>query len=248
MILCSLLTQAATLSGVVNDVNGQPVAEISVYAYTLTGTSFRTETAADGSWLLEDLPEDQQFRVRAVPPDASGAPNVVERYYPDAWEFCDSEKVAGGTSDLLMSLPEGGQITGKILTPEGTPLAGAYVVCAGMSSRYAQVGGVGLTDENGDFLVSGLDADPNNDTYHGCEVYDSDYPTQYFGPTYDVVDNDYVAVRPGQTTDAGTHTLLPGIQVSGTIWGPDDVVPPGGAVYVYASSQVVGVPVGEDGR
>ena len=84
---------AASLSGTVRDAAGDPVGGALVQAYDVLLRAEETETAADGSWRIEDLPAGT-WRVRAVP---TYTDNLVTRWHPDAVDFCES---VGRTLDV----------------------------------------------------------------------------------------------------------------------------------------------------
>lgn len=221
-----------------------------IYAYD---SSFRyavAQSRSGGDWTLTGLPAGR-YRLRAYPDDdAFSVPNVVERFHPETWAFCEAdvwvleeESVEEGISFVL---PDGGVLTGQVLDPEGNPLVDAWVVCSGESDRAAPTGGISATDSDGRFAVVGLDSEVGAPEPYICQIYADGYPDQYLGPTYRSDEAEQFAVEIGQSTDIGSWSTLPGISVSGTVYGPDGPLS-AGAVYVYSSSQVLGVPIAEDG-
>ncbi len=250
MIAWISLALAAELSGTVTDAAGTPLSGVLIYAYD---SSFRYAVAlsrAGGDWTLTGLPAGR-YRLRAYPDDdAFPVPNVVERFQPDTWSFCEAdvwvleeESIEEGISFVL---PEGGVLTGQVLAPDGSPVSDAMVVCRGESDRAVATGGISLTDSSGAFAVVGLDSDSGRSEPYLCEVYAEGYPDQYLGPGYLQDEAELFEVEIGQSNAIGSWSLLAGISVAGTVYGPDGPVS-SGAVYVYSASQVMGVPIAEDG-
>jgi Carboxypeptidase regulatory-like domain len=244
------LVMAAELSGTVTDAAGNPLSGVLIYAYDASFRYALAQSRSGGDWSLTGLPPGR-YRLRAYPEDDRfPVPNAVERFYPDTWSFCDAEvwvlEEDSREEGISFVLPEGGILTGQVLDPEGNPLPDAWVVCEGESDRALATGGISVTDSNGTFAVVGLDSGAGLPEPYLCQVYAEGYPDQFFGPSYRQDEAELFEVEIGQTTSVGSWTLLPGISVAGTVYGPDGPVN-SGAVYVYSSSQVMGVPIAEDG-
>ena len=250
MLLVLGYLHAAELSGTVYAANGMPLSGVTVYAYDLRGRYTTATTRNGGVWNIRDLPAGS-WRLRAYPEDTPEAPNNVERFYPQDWDFCGAERVNVGPGDIVtdldLDLPDGGILRGKIQDENGAPLPGAYVVCGGDSARSEQTGGLGLTGEDGSFSVVGLDSEVGTSEPYWCAVYADGYADQYLGPSYQKDGATTFEVTIGEETEVGAWTLLPGIRVEGDVTGPNGPVA-GGAVYVYASSQVLGVPTDSVGH
>ncbi|HND34756.1 MAG TPA: carboxypeptidase-like regulatory domain-containing protein, partial [Myxococcota bacterium] len=250
MIAWISLALAAELSGTVTDAAGTPLSGVLIYAYD---SSFRYALAlsrSGGDWSLTGLPAGR-YRLRAYPDDdAFPVPNAVERFYPDTWSFCEADvwvlEEESKEEGISFVLPEGGVLTGQVLDPDGNPLAEAWVICEGESERSAPTGGISVTDSTGAFAVVGLDSEKGSSEPYLCMVYADGYPDQYLGPAYTPSEAERFEVEIGQSQAIGSWSLLPGISVAGTVYGPDGPLS-SGAVYVYSSSQVLGVPIAEDG-
>lgn len=250
MLLFLASVQAAELSGTVYTTGGMPLSGVTIFAYDLRGRYTTATSRNGGVWNLRDLPPGS-WRLRMYPEDSTNAPNSVERYYPDSWDFCGAERISVGPDDTVTGLdvvlPDGGMVTGQILDEVGTPVEDAIVVCAGESERVQQTGSVARTDSQGRFTVVGLDSEPGVSEPYWCAVYKEGYPDQYLGPSYNDSAAELFDVKVNDLVDIGPWSLLPGIRVEGDVLGPDGPVSQG-SVFVYASSQVLGVPVDANGH
>lgn len=239
---------AAELSGQVQDAAGLPLSGVEIKAYDLRGNYAQATSRSNGAWALVGLPAGG-YRVRAYPPDDPPALPQVERYYGDTWDICASEVITLAedtqTSGVDMTLPVGGTITGRLLDPDGQPVVGATVVCGGDTDRTMSNGGIALTDAAGVFRVLGLDSDPGVPQPFWCEAYADGFPNQYFSQAYAV--DRLTAVGLGASSDLGDWSLLPGIAVTGTLYGPSGPLS-SGVVYVYSTSQVRTVSVDSGGH
>ncbi len=246
MILLFTPAFAATLSGTVLDEAGTPLADVDVVAYDQRLNYAGASTTTDGGYLLTSLPPGR-YRLRAMPPD--GDPRV-DRFLPDTWDFCAAEvvEVDSGTrfDGLDFALPEGGSISGRVVSAAGAPVAGAQVLALGQSERTSLVSRLTATDADGAFTVVGLDSDPGRSEPYAAYVAASGWPRQYLAPAYDESSAALFDVTLGEPVDASEQPLLDGIVVTGTVSGPDGPAE-SGTVYVYSPSQVLSVPIGADG-
>lgn len=240
------LAQAASLTGLVTDEDGVPAPGVNVIAYDQRLNYAYATTTNDGTWGITNLPAGR-YRLRAAPADDSG---LVDRFYPDTWDFCTADVVAveedSEVAALDFVLARGGTFTGVLRTGEGTAVVGALVAAEGLEARTALGTRVTYTDAEGRFVLSGLDADPDLPTTWRCEVQIDGWPRQFLGPGYDDEDAEVFAADLGVEEDLGAFTLLDGISVAGTVRGPDGPVS-GGTIYAYASSQVVVTSIESDG-
>lgn len=238
---------AGSLSGTVRDEGGEPIPDVTVVAYDARLAYSAVLSADDGSWTIGGLPAGP-YRVRAAPPDASG---FVDRFFPDGWDYCVADRfdvTLGGSIDGVdMVLPLGGELSGRLVDVEGAPIVGATVVLEGQTARTALGMRVTTSDDDGRFAAVGLDADPGTTEPWRCFFDPVSQPRQFAGETYVEDDASVFDIGPDTVLDLGDLPLLPGITVSGTVYGPDGPVETGGAVYVYSSSQAVSTAVQTDG-
>ncbi|WP_315095701.1 carboxypeptidase regulatory-like domain-containing protein [uncultured Cellulomonas sp.] len=124
------LESGSGVTGRVLDADGNPVVNASVWAsprFTLSGSWSSAFTDAEGSYSLGGLvPGDWSFRVQAPP----GSPWAGE-WYLDAGGLSDAETVplvAGERTELEdVRLERGVTLSGRVLGPDGSPVAGANV-------------------------------------------------------------------------------------------------------------------------
>jgi hypothetical protein len=188
MIALISLVVAAELSGTVTDAQGNPLSGVMIYAYDSAFRFALAQSRTGGDWSLTGLPAGR-YRIRAYPDDDSfPVPNVVERFYPNTWSFCDADVWAleeeSKEEGIHFVLPEGGVLTGQVLDPEGNPVVDAWVVCSGQSDRSLATGGISVTDSEGHFSVVGLDSEERSSEPYACQVYAAGYPDQYLAPAY----------------------------------------------------------------
>jgi len=237
---------AASLSGtVVTDPEGAPLEGVAVVAWDLRLDYTYTYTAEDGSFTLDDL-HAGGWRIEAITPDAS---TRVSRFYPDAQGYCDGELLTLAEGDALtgvsLALPEGATLQGRLLGPDGAPVADAEVEAQGQGD----VDGLdreASTDADGRFSITGLDALGTFGGTWTCKVKTDGWPTQMLGPTYDTDAGDTVDLEGAETLDLGDQTLLAGIRLQGSVTGPDGPLAEAN-VHIYATSQVVTLTTDADG-
>lgn len=129
---------AGAITGVVTDSAHGGVGNIRVEAYASVadfnggnnGTvAAMTETAADGSYTLSDVPAGSYFIVFNL--QGGGNPNYVQQFYNNksTIESADPVTVAEGstTSDINAVLETAGHIAGRVTDATGTPLANIRV-------------------------------------------------------------------------------------------------------------------------
>lgn len=238
---------AASLSGQVRDrLSGEPISGVIVVAYDPRLNYAYAASTNSGDYSIVDIPAGT-YRLRAWPSDSE--PHV-QRYWPNAWSFCDAEPIAVGEdearADLDFELDIGGQLSGRLLDPDGAPVAGASVSCGGVNSRVAGYSRGATTDSDGRFTVVGLDGDAGATDTWALQLEAQGFPRQYPGPTYDDDESEPFEVRFGELTDAGDLSLLAGIAVTGTMQSPDGPLS-GAQVHVYSSGQVLNTLSTEDG-
>lgn len=246
VILCFGAALAASMTGTVrSDPEGEGIPGVLVVAYDLRLGYIYDETNIQGEYNLTGL-HAGPWRVRAVPPDTL---NRLVRFYPNEREYCDAGVVEVGETDLHeidLSLSAGGELRGRLLDSAGLPVAEAEVELEGLSTANTGQSRGATTDEDGTFVVRGLDSDPGVPADWSCRVNVDGWPSQYLGQTYDPDEAEAIPVTLGETADAGDRALLDGILVRGAVSGPDGPLPET-YVHVYATSQVVTVVTDEDG-
>jgi hypothetical protein len=135
-------SSGVTIAGIVVQSDGTPISSATVRAIALEGTDeFAVRrTAADGRFEMPSLPL-QDYRLYAH----------TGRHLPAYWgpvEFTQS----GERRQVLIRLQPGLTIEGRVLTSQGTPVAGAHVGSSDVGS------GMVTTDSDGYFKLMGLRA------------------------------------------------------------------------------------------
>ena len=226
---------AASISGeVFATSDGAPIEGVYIVAYDAALSYTYTTTDAVGRWQLDNLAPGP-IRLRAVTTEDQ---NYPIRNYPDAWDFCEGERIVLQTSDALdgydFSLPDGGQFVGTVLDWAGTPVTDAYVHVEGISERTAGVSVTVQADASGVFVISGLDAEEDELGEYIVELSASNLPEQYAPGTYLEDEADIVSVGLGETVGFGDVYMLDGIWVSGMVTGPTNEPVSGAEVFVYS--------------
>lgn len=245
MVIALLLAaHAAELRGTVTDADGTPLYYAAVYAYDLRLRSNGILSNNSGVFVLSELPAGR-YRLLVRPDDDD---NVLSRFYPETTEYCESPildlRDDGTIEGLELALPTGGTLSGQLLDEDGAPVAGQDVIARsvdGTATEYA-FERITETDADGNFTLLGLDG-PGP---WAVEIDGSGYPGQFLGETYDRDEAELFEVTPGAAAEAGAHTLLPGVSISGRVLGPADA-PVSANVIVYSGSQVRTVQSDADG-
>lgn len=238
--------RAASVSGIVRDGDGEPVAGVyvAVYDKALELVDVAGPTGVDGAFSVAGVPAGTA-RVRMVP---GMALNLVEGWLPgDTLDLCASEPVAiaddGASVDgLVATLSPGVAVTGVVRDLAGEPVAGAVVGGAPLVGGNPAQERQALTGSDGSFEVRGLAPE----LAWTFRIEAEGLPLQRHPGTYDTLGATSVSGAPEELVDIGGADLLPGIRVGGQVRGPDgplsDVL-----VSVY-SDRLVRVPTDADGR
>lgn len=210
----AVLDHAATVTGRVVDVDGNPIPGVSVQLQSVAFVYASASTGADGTFTAAGLrPGD--WRVSFTAPNGSA---WVSELYDDAQtpETQTVVPVAPGATVTLNDavLARGGTITGRILAPDGTPRAGIEVYASTVS------GGSGATTGTyGTYAISGL-ADDDYTVYA-----QSDWGANLVGVVYPGTtrweDAERVQVADAATVTLHDMTLVAGATLSGVVYGPD---------------------------
>lgn len=148
----------ATITGTVT-FQGEPVAGADILHTDYEGDWFTiTTTGADGVFLVDNfdvvdaLGGEMVLRARA--------PGFLTTFAPSTVRFADAERFPvrpGTTTTIDIELVAAATVQGKVVDAKGRPVAGASV--SATNAKRAGSGGA-ETDENGDYVVSGLASGP----------------------------------------------------------------------------------------
>jgi Carboxypeptidase regulatory-like domain/PDZ domain len=160
-----VLDAGGGLIGTVVDPGGRPVAEAQVVAAAIVGPGglpARATASTDGSghFTIHDLPPGKA-RVEARAPGFAPSAALEAESAPDARE-------------LVLTLRPARVLRGRVLAPDGRPLAGANVVARRPGSNLESP--VVTTAADGSFELGGLDAGP-----HDLEAMAEGYASAYKG-------------------------------------------------------------------
>jgi len=246
-LLLAGLALGAELTGTVTDDDGFPLsgAYVAAYDISLRQVGVDGPTGPDGRYAVQVPPG--RIRLRVVPGNSL---DRVEAWVPGVTtNYCEAtvfDVVDEASSDEAppTALGPGLSGTGVLLGPDGEPLVGAEVEArpligssAGIQPRRA------ITTSDGRFTVVGLPPD----RVWALRVDAEGLPRQWVGGAYDSLSGVSVGGQAGERVDVGTHTLLPGITVSGQVSGPDGPLPEA-VVTAYSEGQLTADRADVDGR
>lgn len=134
------LAKGANVHGVVHDDAGKAVSrtEITVGTWSDFGF-FRTRTASDGSYKLSGLPAGE-VKIKAEHDDLGKAEQVVTT-------------IAGETATLDLTLSLGLQLRGRVVDPDGNPVAKVYCECMAESRANDSWFKFAQTNAQGEFVA-----------------------------------------------------------------------------------------------
>ncbi len=162
---------------VVEEVTQEPVSQAQIFAFNINNPfiSAWTYTNDDGTYELNNL-RNGQYYVQAF------GEGFFIQYYDGAELYEDATPVIVSSDqvipDINFQLNRGGTISGTATDSEGNPIEGASVQAYADNERGIDIGGVygwGITDENGNYTISGL--------YSGEYIVSLHHYTHYYSVT-----------------------------------------------------------------
>ena len=225
----AVLPRGLTVSGVVRDAGGNPVAGASVALCDGPDGCYLGDSIsdADGAYAIRGV-DPGLYVVSALPPQDA---NLLRIWFGgEAGSVVDPSlavglDVAADVAAIDLTMPFGVRLTGHVRSPEGDPVAGVLMIPIGDTGFASPI----ASDANGLFQVVGLKPGatfrlevrpPERGPYPRGYAADGSVQQEYGGSLYAVGDSD---------TDAGDITLVPGRTISGQLLGTD-----GAAVSVLA--------------
>jgi hypothetical protein len=186
------LGPGGSISGVVKDGSGNPIAGASVSAF---GNSFGTGSAgADGSYTIAHLAPGS-YKVHA------GASGFVSEYYNNVYGSSAATPVAVAdltdTSNIDFTLGPGDSISGVVRDGSGNPIAGASVSAFGNSF------GTGSAGADGSYTIAHLA--PGS---YLVSAEASGYVTEYYNNTYSLLSATQVVVGAASDTTPSTTPVV----------------------------------------
>lgn len=150
-----------TITGTVLDADGQPVANASVNGAAPDGSGQASTTTNEfGQYTLTGV--SGSTRVQVNPPQ--GSPWLYEWWTAAGGtrDFSQAEAVNAIPGQTLpgidFQLDRGGEVSGRVLGPNGEPYRGLFVTVIGRSGTF---GGFTSTDATGNYTVRGIAPDPD---------------------------------------------------------------------------------------
>jgi len=135
-------------------------AEVAAYRYDDGEWTYGKSvlTSSDGRFTLGGL-SDGQWTLEFNPPSEGPDADLALEYWEDSRVFDEDEtflvKPGMTVEDKEAHLAPGGRISGKVTGPDGEPVVDAFVFGYPATSK-EEVGNVAFTDENGNYVMTGL--------------------------------------------------------------------------------------------
>jgi hypothetical protein len=151
-------TQTGGISGVVVDGNGMGISDVWVYATeTITQTISKSNTGADGVYLISALPEG----IYKVFFQTSGEVNYLDEWFNKKYSLSASDNVfvsAGYVADYVDAiLSEGGIINGTVKDMYGNGVGNIWVFVYSATDQTNTIK-YSLSKDDGSFMVGGIPA------------------------------------------------------------------------------------------
>jgi PKD repeat protein/protocatechuate 3,4-dioxygenase beta subunit len=149
------LSSGGTISGIVTDEDGTPIAGVWVSAQPVNGSSAGSSTDADGRYAIRGLVAGS-YRVQFT----DHIHGYVGEYWNDQATYSAATLVhvstTEETSDIDAQLAAGASLTGAVTDDAGAPLAGITVWARTTEGNYFD--GATTTDASGSYSIRGLRA------------------------------------------------------------------------------------------
>jgi RNA polymerase sigma factor (sigma-70 family) len=196
---------------VVAAADGAPLSHFAVRVRKLETIGNGPNYGQDENWTQVDN-SDGRFDVPLVGPGIYQVQGSAQGY-AGIWSAAARIEPSSGTANVVVKLSPGGSLIGRVVAPDGTPIAGAKVIplsmasAAGSNEFFGNESGAVATDATGHFALPHLA--PGEES---LKVIDTDYaPTSLPKCT----------VTEGKSTDVGTVTMPVGGAVMGTVFDGD---------------------------
>jgi len=207
------LTKLGVITGVVRDIQGNPLSGANIYTLGCWGGCWQASTAGDGSYIIQGL-QPGQYKLYA---QKSG---FITEYYTSGGGTTNSslaEPVLAGndttTSGIDFSLARSGSISGVVRDNVGNPIQGAYVSairteCCG--------GGSAATDATGSYTITEV-SEGSYQVSASAQKYITEYYTSTGGTTDPEAAELVVLTGEGAAVDGVDFSLGRFASVSGAV-------------------------------
>jgi len=188
------LDESAYIEGRVTDSSQNPIQNVIVYAYDLSGIALSSSRTNDDGyyWLGWRLPTGD---VKLYFSASGAGGNYASEYYTDKLliEDADPISVQSGqtTSNIDAVLAEGGRISGRVTDAQDDGFPGVAVHCIDIDSdRFYSA----TTDADGYYTIGGLKPDDYKVRFRTTF---GDYATQWYNGGFSFSEGSVVSVAPG---------------------------------------------------
>jgi Carboxypeptidase regulatory-like domain len=209
----------ATVSGTVTSSRDQPLSGICVAAVS-GGYEENQATSVDGRYSVGNLPPGE-YQVEFSSGCGDKKQDAAEQYLAYSVYRSDTDQAyvsapAGTTGGIDGVLPEGGGISGKVLTKSGRKLPSGCVALTGLSGSDAADSGKGLAFD-GSYQFTGVLPGLYTVTFlPGCVLPSAD-ETQWYKDKSSPAGAARVRIRAGRITKNISGAVVPGGSIAGTI-------------------------------
>ena len=210
------LSVGGSISGVVKNSNGQPLAGICVSAQGNNSGFGGPPSNSNGSYTLGGLPAGT-YRVQFN--DCSGG-NYATKYYDGTDNGTSSYSAAQmvtvvaatNTGQINVAMSQGGSISGMVTDSTGAPIAGECV-----SAQANGYGSGAQTGADGSYVVTGLVPGTYKVYFSACSG--GSYTSAYYDGSLNGTLNNSSAALVLVTSGATTSRINISLQQGGSIWG-----------------------------
>ena len=218
------MREGGSLSGLVEDAQGNPVANICVTASS-GGMSESGQSNANGEWTISGLAAGN-YSINYWDCNSLGFVGVAYSSQSQVGTLNQSSAtlvgvIAGQNTTLpgATNLTQGGTITGQVSDTSGNPIPGICVLPEGPSGSFSSA----ITDSSGAFTLTGLSPSANYAIYFSpCPGSSSNFASAYYEQGQSLGSVSFVGattlnVQSGQTLSGIDVTLGLGDSISGTV-------------------------------
>lgn len=215
------LAPAGHITGQVTAEGGGPLADIQVTVYSYNGDVNSVRTDANGNYDVGGL-NTGVYRIKF---SVSSGLYIME-YYNNATDITTAADIAvtagNTTANINAALAQGARITGRITSPDGTPLSNISVTAYQKVSDWWSQTGYSYTDINGDYAVGGSTSGIYRLQF---QDFSGNYLGEYYDNKADIDTASDISATLSNTTSGINATLSLAGHITGQVTAPDGVTP-----------------------